>query len=98
MRSGFQELFEFIREDHENKLNRAEIEDKQLRNGTTFINEVRAGYGLPPVDWGNVPMNYSQYAIAASPESLDNSILITPTDESKALQKSLIMERLNKGY
>ena len=42
-RSGFQELFEFIREDHENKLNRAEIEDKQLRNGTTYINEVRAG-------------------------------------------------------
>lgn len=97
-RSGFQELFEIIREDHENKLNRAEIEDKQLRNGTTFINEVRSGYGLPPVDWGNVPMNYSQYAIATSPESLDSSVLITPADESKALTKSLIMERLNKGY
>ena len=102
-RSGFQELFEIIREDHENKLNRAEIEDKQLRNGTTFINEVRSGYGLPPVDWGNVPMNYSQYAIATSPENLDQSVLITPTDETKNMEdssmlKSLVMERLNKGY
>lgn len=97
-RSGFQELFEFIREDHENKLNRAEIEDKQLRNGTTFINEVRKGYGLPPVDWGNVPMNYSQYAIAASPESLDQSVLITPTETEKDLQKSIILDRLKGMY
>lgn len=98
-RSGFQELFEFIREDHENKLNRAEIEDKQLRNGTTFINEVRSGYGLPPVDWGNVPMNYSQYAIATSPENLDQSILITPQDnETKMLKKALLVERFGKEY
>ena len=98
-RSGFQELFEFVREDHENKLNRAEIEDKQLRNGTTFINEVRSGYGLPPVDWGNVPMNYSQYAIATSPENLDQSVLITPTENiDKDLQKSIILERLKGMY
>ena len=98
-RSGFQELFEIIREDHENKLNRAEIEDKQLRNGTTFINEVRSGYGLPPVDWGNVPMNYSQYAIATSPESLDSSVLITPQEnETKMLKKALLMERFGKEY
>lgn len=97
-RSGFQELFEFIREDHENKLNRAEIEDKQLRNGTTFINEVRRGYGLEPVDWGNVPMNYSQYAIAASPENLDQSVLITPQETQKDLTRSLILERISKGY
>ena len=97
-RSGFQELFEIIREDHENKLNRAEIEDKQLRNGTTFINEVRSGYGLPPVDWGNVPMNYSQYAIATSPENLDQSVLITPTDETKMLKKALLVERFGKEY
>ena len=97
-RSGFQELFEFIKEDHENKLNRAEIEDKQLRNGTTFIIEVRSGYGLPPVDWGNVPMNYSQFALSTSPENLDNAVLITPKDETKSLQKSLILERINEGY
>ena len=97
-RRGFQELFEFIREDHENKLNRAEIEDKQLRNGTTFINEVRSGYGLEPVDWGNVPMNYSQYAIATSPENLDQSVLITPQETEKDLQKSIILERLKGMY
>lgn len=98
-RSGFQEVFEFIREDHENKLNRAEIEDKQLRNGTTFINEVRSGYGLEPVDWGNVPMNYSQYAIATSPDNLDQSVLITPQEtENKTLKKSLTLERLGKEY
>lgn len=96
-RSGFEELFEFIREDHENKLTRAEIEDKQLRNGTTYINEVRSGYGLEPVDWGNVPMNYSQYAIATSPDTLDNSVLITPQAE-KDLQKSIILERLKGMY
>ena len=98
-RSGFKELFEFVREDHENKLNRAEIEDKQLRNGTTFINEVRSGYGLPPVDWGNVPMNYSQYAIATSPENLDQSVLITPQEsETKMLKKALLVERFGKEY
>lgn len=97
-RSGFRELFEFIREDHENKLTRADIEDKQLRNGTTYINEVRAGYGLEPVDWGNVPMNYSQYAIATSPENLDQSVLITPQETEKDLQKSLILERLQGMY
>lgn len=98
-RSGFQEIFELIREDHEDKLKRAEIEDKQLRNGTTFINEVRSGYGLEPVDWGNVPMNYSQYAIATSPENLDNSVLITPQEtENKMLKKALTMERLGKEY
>ena len=99
-RSGFQEIFEFIREDHENKLNRAEIEDKQLRNGTTYINEVRSGYGLEPVDWGNVPMNYSQFAIASSPEKIEDSTLITPTEDNKnkTLEKALILERLKKGY
>lgn len=94
-RSGFQELFEFIREDHENKLNRAEIENKQLRNGTTFINEVRSGYGLSPVDWGNVPMNYSQYGIARNPDDVQDVI---PIDEIKMLKKSLSLERLGKEY
>lgn len=103
-RSGFQELFEFIREDHENKLNRAEIEDKQLRNGTTFINEIRSGYGLSPVDWGNVPMNYSQFALATSPENIDNSVLINPQEnetknlEEFAMLKSVVMDRIDKGY
>ena len=98
-RSGFQELFEFIREDHENKLNRAEIEDKQLRNGTTFINEVRSGYGLDPVEWGNVPMNYSQFALAASPEAIQDSTLIQPSEPNvKMLEKALLVESYGKEY
>ena len=98
-RSGFQELFEFIREDHENKLNRADIEDKQLRNGTTFINEVRSGYGLDPVEWGNVPMNYSQFALAASPKAIQDSTLIQPSESNvKMLEKALLVERYGKEY
>ena len=98
-RSGFQELFEFIREDHENKLNRADIEDKQLRNGTTFINEVRSGYGLEPVEWGNVPMNYSQFALAASPEAIQDSTLIQPGEpDVKMLEKALLVERYGNDY
>ena len=99
-RSGFSEVFQFNREDTENKLNRAEIEDKQLRNGSTYINEVRSGYGLDPVDWGNVPMNYSQFALAPTADNVDDATLINPkTDlEAKSLRKALLMERLGKEY
>ena len=99
-RSGFSEVFQFNREDTENKLNRAEIEDKQLRNGSTYINEVRSGYGLDPVDWGNVPMNYSQFALAPTVDNVDDATLINPkTDlEAKSLRKALLMERLGKEY
>lgn len=54
--NAFEELFMFNEIDLEDKEKRANIEDKQIRNGTTFINEVRAGYGLDPVPWGNVPL------------------------------------------
>ncbi len=99
-RSGFSEVFQFNREDTENKLNRAEIEDKQLRNGSTYINEVRSNYGLDPVDWGNVPMNYSQFALAPTIDNVEDATLINPhTDtEAKALKKALLMERLGKEY
>ena len=99
-RSGFSEVFQFNREDTENKVARADIEDKQLRNGSTYINEVRSGYGLPPVDWGNVPMNYSQYAIAPTVDDLGDAELINPhvDTEAKSLKKALLMERLGKEY
>ena len=98
-RSGFQELFEFVREDHEDKLNRAKIEDTKLRNGTTFINEVRSGYGLEPVDWGNVPLNYSQFGIAGSPDDVQDVTPLAPEEEkNKQLTKALILERLQKNY
>lgn len=99
-RSGFSEVFSFNREDTENKVARAEIEDKQLRNGSTYINEVRSSYGLDPVDWGNVPMNYSQFALASNVDNVDDATLINPkTDlEAKSLRKALLMERLGKEY
>ena len=43
-------------------------------------------------------MNYSQYALATSPDTLDNSVLITPQEAEKDLQKSIILERLKGMY
>ena len=44
-------------------------------------------------------MNYSQYAIATSPENIDSSILINPQDnEQKNLMKAVLFERLQEGY
>lgn len=65
-RHGFHEVFEYVREDNENKQLRTEIEDKKIRNGSLTINESRAGYGLEPVEWGEVPMNYTQYGVTTS--------------------------------
>ena len=61
--SGFQELFKFTDLDIEDKLNRAQIENIRLQNGSLSINEVRSGYGEQPVPWGNVPMNYQNYGL-----------------------------------
>lgn len=63
-RNGFEEVFKFTDLDIEDKLNRAQIENIRLTNGSVSINEVRKGYGEPPVAWGNVPMNYQNYAVA----------------------------------
>lgn len=61
--NGFEELFQFSDLDIEDKLNRAQIEDIRLKNGSLSINEVRSTYGEQPVAWGNVPMNYQNYAV-----------------------------------
>lgn len=92
--SGFQEIFEYNQLDTENKETRASVEDKKLRNGTSYINEIRAGYGLEPVSWGNVPMNYSQYGLASSPDEVNDVEAL----QVKHLEKALLMERLNKEY
>lgn len=104
--NAFEELFQFNEIDLEDKEKRANIEDKKLRNGSMYINEVRNGYGLEPVEWGNVPLNYSQYALASTPDDLEEMKPLTETTvseeeiitENKALRKALIMERLNKEY
>lgn len=61
--NGFDELFQFSDLDIEDKMNRAQIEDIRLKNGSLSINEVRSEYGEEPVAWGNVPMNYQNYAV-----------------------------------
>ena len=61
--NGFDEVFQFSELDIEDKLNRAQIENIRLQNGSLSINEVRSTYGEEPVAWGNVPMNYQNYAV-----------------------------------
>lgn len=56
-KNGFTELFSFNEMDIEDKLKRSQIEKIKLDTGVLTINEVRAGYGLEPVEWGNTPMN-----------------------------------------
>lgn len=69
---------------------KANIEDKQLRNGTTYVNEVRARYGLEPVEWGDTPITYGSQSINLVRNDQEAS-------EVKALKKALTLERLNKG-
>ena len=73
--NGFEELFQFSDLDIEDKLNRAQIEDIRLKNGSLSINEVRSSYGEQPVPWGNVPMNYQQYAVTPN---ITNPTMIEP--------------------
>lgn len=70
--NGFQEVFEFEEIDLENKLQRAQIEDTQVRNGILYINEVRSKYGKEPVDWGNLPMDYSKYGVTSNPNNINS--------------------------
>lgn len=62
-RSLFDEVFQYGDMDIEDKQQRAQIEDVQIRNGSLTINEARLGYAMTPVDWGNLPLNYTQYGI-----------------------------------
>ncbi|MDO5849300.1 MAG: phage portal protein [Methanobrevibacter sp.] len=102
-RTGFKEIFEYNHMDLENKLTRAQIEDLQVKNGVKYINEVRTDYGLEPVAWGDVPMNYGMFGTTTPSET--NNILPLGVNEQKnnrpeveTLQKALYLERLNKEY
>ena len=88
-RSGFEEIFKFKEIDLEDKEKRAIIEDKKLRNGSTFVNEVRAGYGLDPVSWGDVPLTYGATMNTLTPDD---------TAEKQYYRKALMIERLKKDY
>lgn len=80
--NGFDELFQFSELDIEDKLNRAQIEDIRLKNGSLSINEVRSTYGDEPVAWGNVPMNYQNYAVTPN---VMNPTSIEPLGIDKAI-------------
>jgi len=56
---GWEERFHFGDIDIEDKQQRATIENIRLRNGSSYVNEVRAKYGEDPVDWGDVPLSYA---------------------------------------
>lgn len=53
---GFESELYFNELDIENKKERADIENQQLQAGVRTINEVRNGYGLEPVLWGDEPL------------------------------------------
>lgn len=57
---GFESELYFNELDIENKQERATIENLQLQSGVRTINEVRAGYNLEPVTWGDEPLIQSQ--------------------------------------
>ena len=84
--NGFNELFQFTDLDIEDKLNRAQIENIRLQNGSLSINEVRSGYGEQPVAWGNVPMNYSNYGVAPN---ILNPTNVMPLGNPNDLEKSI---------
>lgn len=84
--NGFEEVFQFSDLDIEDKLNRAQIENIRLQNGSLSINEVRSNYGEPPVPWGNVPMNYQNYAV--TPNIL-NPTSIEPLGSNEDISKAI---------
>lgn len=90
--NGFNEVFRFNELDTEDKMNRAQIENIRLTNGSLSINEVRSKYGEEPVPWGNVPMNYSNYGV--TPNIL-NPQYVQPLGTD--LEKSLTMVQKYKS-
>lgn len=98
-RAGFNEIFQYVRIDTENKQLRAQIEDMQIKNGTRYINEVRKDYGLEPVAWGNTPMNYGMFGVTNNPDETGEVIPIgEPDNQLKMYEKALLMERLKDEY
>lgn len=91
--NGFSEVFQFSDLDIEDKLNRANIENIRLNNGSLSINEVRSGYGEKPVPWGNVPMNYSNYGVTPN---LLNPTSVSPLGE-ESIDKALDMVQKYKS-
>ena len=108
-KSGFNEIFEYNHMDLENKLTRAQIEDLQVKNGVRYINEIRNGYGLEPVAWGDTPVNYGMFGISNDSDHPENIIPLgnnqnqdpiqkNDNPEIRLYQKALLLERLKDEY
>lgn len=92
--NGFSEVFQFNEMDIEDKLKRTQIEKTKLDSGVLTINEVRSGYGLEPVDWGDVPVfiqqQQAQAQEAMSPDMMGMSL--------KQLNNNVYKAGLLSGY
>ena len=69
--------------DIEDKYQRAQIEDIQIRNGSITINEVRNNYGWNKVSWGDEPINYKDNTENRDTDVLTNQHLNNLKDSLK---------------
>ena len=88
---GWDERFYFGDIDLEDKLQRAQIENIRLRNGSLSVNEIRSGYGEEDVSWGDMPLSY------VTPTNTYNTQSSSLSGEDNRLErvKSLLIQ---KGY
>ena len=82
-RTGFKEVFKYNDLDIEDKYQRAQIEDIQIRNGSITINEVRNNYGWNKVSWGDEPINYKDNTENRDTDVLTNQHLNNLKDSLK---------------
>ncbi len=102
-RSLFNEVFQYGDLDLEDKEKRANIENTQINNGSVTINEVRSGYSMDPVDWGDVPLNYNNNTSMQSlediinQEPIDKPDDIVPTSKTMLTTPNLKLDIVNKA-
>lgn len=94
--NGFTELFTFNEMDIEDKLKRSQIEKIKLDTGVLTINEVRSGYGLEPVDWGDTPLSMQQAQAEAPSEEMMGMDMMKRYNNN--IYKSQILSDYNKQY
>lgn len=78
-RSSFSETFVYNRSDLEDKLQKAQIENIRLNNGSLTINEARSSRGEKPVWWGEKPINTSTLTALIQESNL------TPADHQNSI-------------
>lgn len=94
-RNGFKEVFDIQEMDIEDKVKRIDIESKKLQSSVLTVNEVRNGYNLDPVPWGDTPVTYTTL-----PEetSIDEEITLKHIPESLSADKMPIKKYKDYVY